>query len=91
MQPVKGQAVHELIAKTAKEMAGAAYEEAAWLDDTFYKMYPNQERFIEAQWYSFVKAARGVLSEMLSSDQVEDTVKNQIYEALQLDLAVPRS
>ena len=41
--------VHQMIAKCAKELAGAWYENAAH-DNQFYSYYPSQQFFIDYEW-----------------------------------------
>jgi len=48
---------HELVAKTAKEMAAIFYDELA-KDNDFYKFYPKQAMFIKREWHRFIDAAR---------------------------------
>jgi hypothetical protein len=77
---------HKLVMETAKEMAGAFYEEFA-LDDTWYKAFPDQKEFIEKQWGRFLAAARSTLAKMLSMP-IDDGQKELIQEALLADNAL---
>lgn len=72
---------HKLIAETAKEFAGAFYEEAAH-DDMFYKFYPKQRMFIRREWHRFVETARKQLSAMLGMPTTPEWQKEEIFEAL---------
>src|SRR5665213_2654698 len=72
---------HEMVANTAKEMAGCWYEEAAH-DDEFYAFYPNQNKFIKREYHRFIEAARLTLSGMLGRNDVDEWKKEQISEAL---------
>lgn len=74
---------HKLIAKTAKEMAGAFYEIRASRDNTWYAQFRSQKRFIAAEWPAFLPAARDALVTMLTLDDVSEHVKMHIYHALQ--------
>lgn len=84
----KSQFCHELLAATAKEFAGAFYEEAAH-DNEFYKFYPTQKRFIKREWHRFVESARMQLSKMLGMSQVSEFQKEQIFDALVKHAALP--
>ncbi len=81
MASKKKQFAHTLIAETAKEFAGAFYEEAAH-DNEFYKFYPKQRMFIRREWHRFVEAARLQLSKMLGMSHIAEWQKEQIFEAL---------
>lgn len=56
--------VHNLIAKTAQEIAFAAYEVLA-SNDRFYKRWPNQKTFVRKNWQEFIGHARQSLAKML--------------------------
>lgn len=79
---------HELIADTAKEIAGAFYEEAAQVND-FFAYYPKQHIFIKNEWHRFVEAARQVLVSMLGNPVTPEWQKEQIHEALILHASLP--
>lgn len=79
---------HFLIAKTAKEIAGAFYEDAA-RDDAFYKRYPSQDEFIASQHHQFIQVAREILVKCLASPNLPDVAKDDIYEALLKDKTIP--
>lgn len=79
---------HELIAATAKEMAGAWYEEAAH-DNEFYKFYPGQVGFIKREWGRFVEAARISLVKMLGMPATPEWQKEQIHDALIKHASLP--
>lgn len=84
----KQQFAHELIAATAKEFAGAFYEELA-LDDAFFSFYPSQKKFIRREWPRFVEAARLQLSKMLGMSHISEFQKEQIFDALLKHSALP--
>lgn len=73
---------HKLIAATAREFAGAFYEEAASNDNDFYKYYPNQRFFIRREWKRFVEVARKQLTAMLGMSTTPEWQKEEIFEAL---------
>ena len=79
---------HELIAKTAKDMAGCWYEEAAH-DNEFYSFYPDQKMFIKREWKRFVEHARKTLASMLGDTTVPEWQKEQIFEALIKHASLP--
>lgn len=86
--PKKQQFAHQLLAETAKEFAGAFYEEAA-VDDHFYSFYPSQKKFIRREWPRFVEAARLQLSKMLGMAHITEFQKEQIFEALVKHAGLP--
>lgn len=79
---------HKLIAETAKEIAAAAYEDMA-LDNTFYQMWPNQKKFVNKQHRTFIRAAREALAKMLGMPEYSEEIKEEIFQALLLDRALP--
>ncbi len=79
---------HELVASTAREFAGAWYEDAAH-DDTFYSYYPSQKTFISREWPRFIEAARMQLVGMLGATATPEWQKEQIAEALIKHAALP--
>jgi hypothetical protein len=79
---------HELVAETAKEMAGAWYEEAAH-DDEFYAFYPSQNKFIKREWHRFIEQARQTLASMLGRVGVDEWQKEQIFDALLKHASIP--
>lgn len=79
---------HELIKKTAEEMAACWYEESAH-NNTFYAMYPNQRAFVARAWKKFIQHAHSALIDMLTMDDVPEEQKDQILEAIMTDRALP--
>jgi hypothetical protein len=81
---------HEMLAETAKEMAGAWYEEAAH-DNEFYAFYPKQKFFINREWHRFIPAAKTQLAVMLgmSDEQVPEWQKERIADALIKHASLP--
>lgn len=77
-------AAHKLVAQTAREMAGAIYEELA-KNNEWYKANPSQTEFIERVHGSLLVQARDVLASMLALPNYPETLKEQIAEALILD------
>lgn len=82
--------VHNLIAKVAKEFAGAYYEHAAH-DNQFYHFYPSQKFFIDYEWHRFITLAKQHLTTMLGNPMTPDVYKIEIHEALTLDATLPYS
>lgn len=76
-------ATHNLIAKTAREIAREAYESLAH-DNTFHAEWPNREGFVQRNWQMFVDQARKALIRIISGDY-PDAMKQPIYEALLID------
>lgn len=79
---------HELVASTAKEMAGCWYEFAAH-DNEFYKFYPKQKVFIDREWKRFIDAAKQQLALMLGRTDVPEWQKEQIFDALVKHASLP--
>ncbi len=82
--------VHVLVRKTAQEMAGAYYENAAH-DNQFYAYYPSQKFFIDYEWHRFIELAKQTLTTMLSNPATSEAYKQDIYHALLLDATLPYS
>lgn len=89
---------HELIAKTAREMAGALWEEQA-KQDFWYHQYQRafpglsasqlQTKFIAAKWPLLIQVARATLTDMLTTN-ISETLKDQIADALIKDRSLLR-
>lgn len=69
-------------------MAAVFYEEAAH-DNTFYKFYPKQMRFVAREWRQFIPSARMSLVKLLEGPYSED-MKEEILEILLLDKSLPK-
>lgn len=82
--------VHKLVADTAKELAATAYEGMALRHDDFYQYWPDQKKFVQLRWQSFVQPAREQLAEMLGlpDSMVSQEQKRDIYDALLKNAAV---
>lgn len=80
--------VHVLIKKTAQELAGAYYENAAH-DNQFYYYYPSQKFFIDYEWHRFVTLAKQTLTTILANPMTPDAYKIDIHDALTLDVQLP--
>lgn len=70
----------QLIRQTAKELAGAFYEEDH--SDRFRKFWPTAKSFIGRCWPNFVTMARTLLTSMLTRNDVPQHQKDDIYDAL---------
>lgn len=82
---------HKLVAATAREMAGAVYEELA-KNDWWYKDNPSQDEFIERTHGSLLGQAREVLAGMLGpGSMIDDAGKKVIADALIKDAAFQRA
>jgi hypothetical protein len=82
-------ATHKLVKKTAKDLAGAFYDNMDVFHDgrverttQFRTQCPDQHAFIEMYWTDFVKLARKILAHMLTEPGRTDGEKDQIYDAL---------
>lgn len=79
----------KLVKKTAKELAGAFYNNMDVFRDgrverteRFRQQCPSEHAFIEMYWTDFVKLARKILAHMLTEPGRTDGERNQIYDAL---------
>jgi len=85
---------HNLVAKTAKEIAFEVYEALA-TSDKFYQAWPNQKVFVRKCWSQFLGDARKALARMLQPDPGSDPlhptykysehIRNEVFEALCLE------
>ncbi len=80
--------VHNYVAQVAQGMAAEIYEVMA-IDNTFYKLWPNQRKFVHKNWKQFIKQAREALATMLTNDKYTEDQKDEIMHALMLDRALP--
>lgn len=83
--------VHFLVRKTARELAGAFYEFQAVKSEQFYKQHGNVNDFIKDNWQNFVTVSKQVLTQCLTSGNLTDAEKMDIYEALLDDATLPYS
>ena len=72
---------HWRVAKVAKELVGAQYEELA-KDDTFFKLHPDPKAFIAAHWPKYLGFARKALAYALQSAALNEREKIEIQDAL---------
>lgn len=99
--PTKQQKIshcHKRIAKVAKELAGASYEELM-SHDVLYKMWKKknpglegkrlQLKFINDKWGLYVPAARATLT-LLLREPIDERVKEEIMQILVLDSTLVR-
>jgi hypothetical protein len=87
--PGKGAHAHKLVAKTAMEMAQEVYEKNAGRSNAFYEKYPDREAYVTSCWALYLDAARATLAQLLSTN-IEETLKEQIHEALIKDASLRR-
>lgn len=80
---------HELIAKTAEEMAQAIYEELA-KDNQFYKLYPDRKVFVSRAMPHMLTEARKALTQLLTKVDYPEHLKEQIADALAKDATLLR-
>lgn len=88
--------IHEVIARTAKALAEAAYEELAH-ENAFYAANPDVNIYVARAWQHYIPFARASLLTTLQKDfsyevamgiytpQGVDVMKNEVYEALLID------
>ncbi len=88
---------HELVVKTARDMAFALYEEAMSGDNELYANWKNQwpddkpeerqRKFVELLYPKLLEPARAILAHMLS-DRRHEHLHETIYHSILLDNAV---
>lgn len=88
--------IHWRIAKTAKAIAAAAYEEMASID-AFYHANKSMKRYVDKNWKDYIPFARQSLLQILAKDFKHDIalgsytpegvekMKEEVYECLILD------
>lgn len=81
--------VDRLVMRTAKELAGAFYDnqdvlkqDVAQRSERFRKEAPDARTFRRIQWPRFVPAARQILAKMLNEPGRSQADKDKIYDAL---------
>lgn len=74
---------HPRIVHEAKEFAGCFYEKKR--SGLFRDMWPSQDEYVKHKWPHFVEAVREVWSAMLGRNDVPESHKQYIYEALIAD------
>jgi|SRR5882724_10376816 len=89
---------HKLVAQTAKEMAGALYEEVM-RDNTLWANWKAQcpdltpprlqAMFIELMWPKLIEQARATLAKLLATP-LSESLKQQITDALIKDNTLMR-
>lgn len=87
--PGKGAHAHKLVAKTAMEMAQEIYEKNAGRSNEFYKEYADMDAYVRECWPLYLDAARATLSKLLTTN-MDESLKNEIYEALIRDASLRR-
>jgi len=87
--PGKGAHAHKLVAKTAMEMAQEVYEKNAGRSNDFYEKYPDRDAYVSSCWALYLDAARATLAQLLTTN-MEDSLKDQIHEALIKDATLRR-
>ncbi len=89
----------KLIKKTAKELAGAFFENEDTFGDNrltrsqqFRDMYgasnKGQDAFVQEHWTDFVKLARKILAHQLTLPGTSQIQKDAIYDALQNEVGL---
>lgn len=81
--------VTTLVRRTAKQLAGAFYENEDTFRDgrvmrtqRFRDLYPEQSDFVREQWPEFVKIARKTLAHIMTLPGTTQIQKDAIYDAL---------
>ena len=72
-----------LVRRTAKDIAGAFYEQNR--TDRFRKFWPDQDQYIARNWPDFVEEARSTLAGLLGQKTTSEHLKREIFDALQED------
>jgi hypothetical protein len=89
MMRAKDVHAHKMVAHIAEEMAQTVYEECA-SNNVWYAANPDRRKFVKFAAPTMIVHARQVLGEMLGRDDVSDREKEEIFEALLADRAIPR-
>lgn len=84
MKPQPRKFTHKLVAKTAMEIAGEAYDQMAE-DDVWYKAHPDAKHYVATNWHKYIEAARGALTMVLTCHTTPEDQKEIIYDALCAD------
>lgn len=79
---------HNVIKQVAIEICGAFYDHAA-KNNEFYQAWPNEQRFLRANWPLFIEDARRSLAQMLTRSSLPEDVRDDIAAALILHQATP--
>lgn len=87
-QTTNGAMAHWRIVAVAKGIAGKKYDMFA-NDDEFYKMFPNEQAYIDREYGRFIPEARTTLAKMLALPTVSEADKAEIMDALLLDKSLP--
>jgi len=84
--------VAPLVRKTAKELAGAFYNNQDVISPGAYQRTqrfradaPNERSFVASQWAHFVPIAREILAKMLNDPNRAQAEKDEIFDALLSD------
>jgi hypothetical protein len=77
-----------MVKKVAIEMAGVTYERWASKHPQFYIVHPDQKKWIEDNWQSFIEMAREQLAKMLQQGGLAATIKDEIADALIKDNSI---
>lgn len=84
---------HKMVAELQVEMAHAVYDALASKPhgegDRFVQDYPSETAFVNMVAPTLRDDARATLAEMLARDDVSDSDKNKIYDALLMDACIP--
>lgn len=79
---------HKRVAQIAVAMANEIYEELAPRNQ-FYAAFPDRREFLNQCAPTLIHEARSALAKMLSDPGISDHDKEEIFEALELDRAIP--
>lgn len=82
---------HKTIAAMAQEICAEAYEILASKYNWFYTQWPDRKEFQHHFGSMFIQEARSNLAGYLGRDDIEESFKADIYEALMLDGAIPNA
>jgi len=88
--------VHPLVKNTAREFAGAFFDNQDVFSDNRYERTEefrirekSQRAFVNAHWPEFVKLARKALTVLLAEPGRDESEKTQIYDALIAERGLP--
>lgn len=90
---------HKLVAKVAREAAGELYETLMG-DNQFYEVWKKRNpglspkaleaKFVATKWGACIPFARATLAHLLSRPDIDNSLKDDIMEALVLDSTLRR-
>lgn len=82
---------HEMVANLCTELAQTIYEELASRSDLFYRVNEDRDDFVRQCAPTLRDEAVNILGSMLGDEDLSQTERDRIYQALILDKSLPRT